>query len=164
MHSSTYCLWELGANMAWADVQWTCPVACCRFRDGNLPDQLDWALPQWPLQGTWLSVLASSGGWKCTIVGVPWQGSVSASLAWGDLIVKNNVFKRAEKAEPSETPWDTYDDTPTTAWPVVQTAYGPGGPRGLLFGPWGLNNRPRGPQGIMLYDVPTSIDKYQPRV
>ena len=26
------------------------------------------------------------GGWKCAIVGVPWRGSVSACLAWGDMV------------------------------------------------------------------------------
>ena len=30
-----------------------------------------------------------SSGWKCAIVGVPWRGSVSAFLAWGDLFVKS---------------------------------------------------------------------------
>ena len=37
-----------------------------------------------------------SGGWKCAIVGVPWWGSVSACLAWGDLFV-NIVYKSAER-------------------------------------------------------------------
>ena len=38
-----------------------------------------------------------SGSWKCAIVSVPWRGSVSACLAWGDLVVKNmfeQVLKR----------------------------------------------------------------------
>ena len=34
-----------------------------------------------------------SGGWKCAKVGVPWRGSVSACLAWGDLFVKTWVYK-----------------------------------------------------------------------
>ena len=45
---------------------------------------------------------------RCAIVGVPWRGSVSACLAWGDLC-QNHVLKSAEKAEPAETPWQTYD-------------------------------------------------------
>ena len=58
-----------------------------------------------------------SGDWKCAIAGVPWRGSVSACLAWGDVFVKNMflALASAEKAEPSETPWHTYDGTPTTA-------------------------------------------------
>ena len=46
---------------------------------------------------------------------MPWRGSVSACLAWGDVFVKHIVLKGAEKAEPSETPWHTYDGTPATA-------------------------------------------------
>ena len=58
----------------------------------------------------------TSGGWKCAIVGVPWQGSVSASLAWGDLFVNNNVIKVLRLRRPSpEIPWHTYDGTPATA-------------------------------------------------
>ena len=34
-----------------------------------------------------------SGSWKCAIAGVAWRGSVSACLAWGDLLVKN-MFKQ----------------------------------------------------------------------
>ena len=37
-----------------------------------------------------------SGGWKCALVGVPWQGSVSARLAWGDVVsfsMLSNVLK-----------------------------------------------------------------------
>ena len=34
--------------------------------------------------------------WRCAIVGVPWRGSVSAGLAWGDLFV-NNMFKQVLK-------------------------------------------------------------------
>ena len=34
-----------------------------------------------------------SGGWKFAIVGVPWRGSVSACLAWGDLFV-TSMFER----------------------------------------------------------------------
>ena len=56
-----------------------------------------------------------SGGWKCAIVGVPGRGSVSAGLAWGDLLVEHISGKSAEKAEPSETPWHTYDGTPMMA-------------------------------------------------
>jgi len=36
------------------------------------------------------------------------------AFAWRDLLVKN-IFEGAEKAEPSETPWHTYDGTPVTA-------------------------------------------------
>ena len=45
----------------------------------------------------------TSDGWKCAIGGVPGRGSVSACLARGDLSVKHNAEKNAEKAEPSET-------------------------------------------------------------
>ena len=34
-------------------------------------------------------LLQQSGGWKCAIVCVPWPGSVSACLAWGDVLVKH---------------------------------------------------------------------------
>ena len=37
-----------------------------------------------------------SRGRKCAIVGVPWWGSVSACLAWGDLLL-NDMFKRVLK-------------------------------------------------------------------
>ena len=56
-----------------------------------------------------------SGGWKCAIVGVPWRGLVSAGSAWCGLFVKHIILKGAEKAEPYETPWHTYDGTPTPA-------------------------------------------------
>ena len=39
----------------------------------------------------------SSDGRKRAIVGVPWRGSVSACLAWGDLLVKNIVYKQVLK-------------------------------------------------------------------
>ena len=39
----------------------------------------------------------SSGGRKCTIVGVPWLGSVSACFAWGDVFVKI-IFKHVLKS------------------------------------------------------------------
>ena len=50
-----------------------------------------------------------SGGCRCALVGVPWRGSVSARLAWGDLV------KSVENAEHSETAGHTYEGTPTTA-------------------------------------------------
>ena len=34
-----------------------------------------------------------SGGWKRTLVGVPWRGSVSARLAWGDVVSFNTLSK-----------------------------------------------------------------------
>ena len=40
--------------------------------------------------------LQSSGGWKCAIVGVPWQGSASAYLAW-DVLFENNIIKQVLK-------------------------------------------------------------------
>ena len=48
-----------------------------------------------------------SGGWKCAIVGVPWRGSVSACLAWGDLLVNNmcrKVLKRLSLLRHHGTP------------------------------------------------------------
>ena len=42
-------------------------------------------------------------------------GSVSACLAWGDFVFEPSLKRSAENAEPSETPWHTYDGTPTTA-------------------------------------------------
>ena len=42
-------------------------------------------------------------------------GSVSACLALGDFVFKPLLKTSAEKAEPSETPWHTYDGTPATA-------------------------------------------------
>ena len=48
-----------------------------------------------------------SGGWKCAIVGVPWRGSVSACLAWGDLFVKHmfeKVLKRLSLLRHHGTP------------------------------------------------------------
>ena len=42
-------------------------------------------------------------------------GAVSACLAWGDLCAIVYAYTSAEKAEPSETPWHTYDGTPATA-------------------------------------------------
>ena len=56
-----------------------------------------------------------SGGWRCAIVGVPWRVPISACLAWSDAFANNSVSTSAEKAEPSETPWHTYDGTPATA-------------------------------------------------
>ena len=51
-----------------------------------------------------------SGGWKCAVVGVPWRGSVSVCLARGELFCQKRLFsKSAEKAEPSKTPWHTFD-------------------------------------------------------
>ena len=45
-----------------------------------------------------------SGGCRCALVGVPWRGSVSARLAWGDIISQfQHVVKSAENAEHSET-------------------------------------------------------------
>ena len=38
-----------------------------------------------------------SGGWRCAFLGVPWRGSVSARLAWGDFAFKpllQQVLKR----------------------------------------------------------------------
>ena len=58
------------------------------------------------------SGIRRSGGRRCAIAGVPWWGSVSACLAWGDSLVENAARKSAEKGEPSETPWQTYDGTP----------------------------------------------------
>ena len=68
-----------------------------------------------------------ASGWRCTttnaprhfvrrgaIVAVPWRGSVSACSTWGELVVKH-VYKSAGKTGPSETPWHTYDGTPTAA-------------------------------------------------
>ena len=43
------------------------------------------------------------------IVGVPWQGSVSACLAWGDLFVKHTFVKAPKIMSTSETPWHIYD-------------------------------------------------------
>ena len=34
-----------------------------------------------------------AGGWKCALVGVPWRGSVSARLAWGDIVSFNMLSK-----------------------------------------------------------------------
>ena len=34
-----------------------------------------------------------SGGLKCALAGVPWRGSVSARLAWGDLVSFNMLSK-----------------------------------------------------------------------
>ena len=44
-----------------------------------------------------------SGGWKCAMVGVPWRGSVSACLAWGDLFV-NTCLRKCRKGWAF---WDT---------------------------------------------------------
>ena len=35
----------------------------------------------------------NSGGWKCALVGVPWQGSASARLAWVDIVSFNMLSK-----------------------------------------------------------------------
>ena len=40
---------------------------------------------------------AVSGGRKCAIAGVPWRGSVSACLAWVDLLVKHSLVKEVLK-------------------------------------------------------------------
>ena len=51
--------------------------------------------------------LELSGGWECAIVGVPWRGSVSACLAWGDLFVKHmfeQVLKRLSLLRHHGTP------------------------------------------------------------
>ena len=34
-----------------------------------------------------------SGGCRCALVGVPWRGSVSARLAWGDIVSFNMLSK-----------------------------------------------------------------------
>ena len=39
------------------------------------------------------SIVCLSGGWKCALVGVPWRGSVSARLAWGDIVSFNMLSK-----------------------------------------------------------------------
>jgi len=60
-----------------------------------------------------------SGGWRRSILGVPWRGSAQACLARGDLPVKHSAASAgAEKAEPSETPRHTYGGTPATACPI----------------------------------------------
>ena len=56
-----------------------------------------------------------SGGWKCALVGVPWRGSVSAHLAWGDIVVSTCCQNCSENAEHSETVGHTYKGIPTTA-------------------------------------------------
>ena len=49
----------------------------------------------------------TSGGWKFDIVGVPWRGSVSACVAWGDVFVKHifsEVLKRPSLLRHHGTP------------------------------------------------------------
>ena len=58
----------------------------------------------------------SSGGWRRALVGVPWRGSVSARLAWDDIVSFNmlsNVLKMLSILRRQGTPMR---GTPTTAW------------------------------------------------
>ena len=59
----------------------------------------------------------TSGGWWCAIVGVPWQGSVSACLAWGDLFLRNmlnRVLKGLSLLRPHGTPITAHLQLPET--------------------------------------------------
>ena len=47
---------------------------------------------------------------RCAMVGVRFS-----VLSMGWFVCQTNVETSTEKAEPSETPWHTYDGTPTTA-------------------------------------------------
>ena len=56
----------------------------------------------------------NSGGRLCTLIGVPWRGSVLAPSARGG-VLKQYICKGAESAEHAETAGYTYEGTPTTA-------------------------------------------------
>ena len=61
-----------------------------------------------------------SGGWKCALVGVPWQGSVSACLAWGDMSVKNmceQVLEMLSILRPDGTPMTAHLQLPDCTLP-----------------------------------------------
>ena len=47
---------------------------------------------------------------RCAMAGVSFS-----MLCLGSFVCQKHVHKSAERTEPSETPWHTYDDTPTTA-------------------------------------------------
>ena len=50
----------------------------------------------------------------CHFVGAPWRGQFQHAQP-EVICLSKTLFYSAEKAEPSETPWHTYDGTPTTA-------------------------------------------------
>ena len=67
-----------------------------RYTDGRMGRCADVHINRPGCIATHRHLRICSGGWKCALVGVPWRGSVSACLAWGDLFV-NNVFMKVLK-------------------------------------------------------------------
>ena len=68
-----------------AATRWKLHSEACLYASQAAPNVLlPWTMVALVVRPSLRSSSLESGGWKCAIVGVPWRGSVSACLAWGE--------------------------------------------------------------------------------